>query len=236
MKAKIKDKKEIAKGTLLVTFDLLGNQIDFKAGQYFFITIPKLNYPDNSGNIRHFSIVNSPNEKGMITMATRIREESGFKKTLNEVPIGSEVEIGGIVGNFILPKDYSKSLVFVAGGIGITPFISMLRFTDEEKIPYDITLIYSNRDRESTAFLEELEAIQNRNKKIKLVLTMTDDLLWKDETRKIDGQFIMDHVDDFKDKIFYISGPPVFNEAITKTLKDLKIEGKNIFAENFSGY
>lgn len=64
MKAKIKEKKEISEGTLLVSFDLLENKIDFKAGQYFYITLPKLNYPDDKGNTRHFSIVNSPNEKG----------------------------------------------------------------------------------------------------------------------------------------------------------------------------
>lgn len=236
MKAKIKEKKEVAKGTLQVTFDLLGNQIDFKAGQFFFITIPKLNYPDDHGNRRHFSIVNSPNEKNIITMTTRIREESGFKKTLRELPVDSEVEIGEILGNFVLPQDYDKSLVFIAGGIGITPFMSMLHLIDEEKFPYKITLIYSNRDQESTAFLNELEEIKNRNENIKLVFTMTEDLSWKGENRKIDGQFITDHIADFKDKTFYISGPPAFNEAIVKNLNELKIEDKNIFAENFSGY
>jgi ferredoxin-NADP reductase len=236
MKAKIKDKKEVAKGTLQVTFDLLGNQIDFKAGQFFFITIPKLNYPDDHGDRRHFSIVNSPNQKGIITMTTRIREESGFKKTLRDLPIDSEVEIGEIMGNFVLPDDYDKSLVFIAGGIGITPFMSMFHFIDEEKLLYDITLIYSNRDQESTAFLDELEEIKNRNKNIKLVFTMTEDSSWKGENRKIDGQFIIDHISDFKNKIFYISGPPAFNEAIAKTLSELKIEDKNILAENFSGY
>lgn len=236
MKAKIKDKKEIAKGTLLVIFDLMGKPISFKAGQYFFLTIPKLNYPDTVGNLRHFSFVNSPNEKGIITMATRIREESGFKKTLRDLPIDSEVEIGEIFGNFVLPKDDNKSLVFIAGGIGITPFISMLRYIDEEKFSYDITLIYSNRDKESTAFLEELENIKNRNKNIKLILTMTEDSSWEGENRKIDVQFIKDYIGDFKDKFFYISGPPAFNEAIVKSLKELTIENKNILVENFSGY
>jgi len=80
MKTKIKEIREIAKGTLLVKLDLLGKNINFKPGQFFFITIPQLNYPDSKGNVRHFSIVNSPNEKNTITIATRIREESGFKK------------------------------------------------------------------------------------------------------------------------------------------------------------
>lgn len=236
MKAEIKEKKEIAKGTLQVQFDLLGKNVNFKPGQYFFITIPKLDYPDNRGNIRHFSVVNSPSENNAITMATRIREESGFKKTLNKLPLGATVEIGSFTGDFVLPKNYSQSLVFVAGGIGITPFMSMLHYVDEEKLPYDITLIYSNRDQESTAFLEELNELKNRNKKLKLILTMTQDLSWKGENRRIDGKFIVDNVQDFQNKIFYVSGPPLLNEAVKNTLRELKIENKNILVENFSGY
>lgn len=236
MKAEIKEKKEIAKGTLLIKFDLLGKNINFKPGQYFFITIPKLNYSDNKGNIRHFSVVNSPGEKNVITMATRIREESGFKKTLNELPLGSPVEIGAVTGDFVLPKNYSKPLVFVAGGIGVTPFMSMLRYFDEEKLPYDITLIYSNRDQGSTAFLEELNERKSRNKNLKLILTMTQDSAWKGDNRRIDSQFIASKIPDFLNKTFYISGPPVFNEAVGKALKELKIENKNILVENFSGY
>jgi len=236
MKAKIIEKKEIAKGTLLVTFDLLGKTIDFKPGQYFFITIPKLNYPDSRGNLRHFTLVNSPGGKGIITMATRIREESGFKKTLKELPVGSQVEIGAITGNFVLPKEYSKPLVFVAGGIGITPFISMLRFINEKLLSYDITLIYSNRDQESTAFFKDLGEFKEKNKNIKLVFSMTQDPSWKGESRRIDAQFIIDNIPDFINKTFYVSGPSAFNQAVLKTLKELKIENKNVLIENFFGY
>lgn len=236
MKAVIKRKKEIAKGTLLVTFDLLGKKIDFKPGQFFFLTIPKLNYPDRDGNIRHFSIVNSPNEEGIITMATRVRQESGFKKTLAELSLGSKVEVGYALGNFTLPKNYENLLVFIAGGIGITPFISMLSYIVEEHLPYKITLIYSNRDKASTAFLDELTRIKSRNKNFKLVLTMTQDQKWRGEKNRIDRQFIKRHIPDFRTRVFYVAGPPDFNEAIIKSLKDLKIEGKNIIFENFFGY
>jgi glycine betaine catabolism B len=234
MKAKISQKKEISRGTLLVTFDLLGNKINFKPGQYFFVTIPKLLFPDSRGNMRHFTLVNSPNENGVITMATRIREESGFKKSLNELSIGSEVEIGAITGNFTLPKDCKNSLVFIAGGIGITPFISMLKYAQDESLPYNITLIYSNRDQQSSAFLDELNEFRNSIKNLNVVLTMTQDLSWKGENRRIDHQFIKDHVSDFENKSFYVSGPPAFNTVVVGILKELKI--KNILTENFVGY
>jgi ferredoxin-NADP reductase len=236
MKAKISRKEEIAKGTLLVTFDLLGSKIDFKAGQYFFITIPKLLYSDDKGNIRHFSIVNSPNENNVITMATRIREESGFKKTLRDLPIGSLVEIGSVQGDFTLSKIKTNNLVLIAGGIGITPFMGMLKYVQEESLPYDITLIYSNRDKQSSAFLDELNELKNKNPNLKIVLIMTQDPSWTGESKRVDVQFIADKLPDFKNKTFYISGPPIFNQAISEVLKKLKIERRNILVENFIGY
>lgn len=236
MKGIIKAKKEIAKRALLVTFDLLGKNFNFKPGQFFFITIPKLIYPDSKGNIRHFSIVNSPNEKGIITMATRMREGSGFKETLQELPVSSEVIIGNALGNFILPKNYVNPLVFIAGGIGITPFMSMLSYISEESLPYDITLIYSNKDKTSTVFLADLRKLADRNKRFKLILTMTQDEKWKGGKSRVDAQFIKDHVLSLDKKTFYVVGPPAFNDAVLKSLKELKIKNKNIIFENFFGY
>ncbi len=233
MKVTIKEKKEIAKDSLFVTFDLLGKKVNFKPGQYFFITIPKLKYDDQRGNIRHFSIVNSPNQNGIISMTTRIREESGFKKTLKELPLGSTVEIGSIAGDFTLPKE-PRSLVFMAGGIGITPFISMLNFIAEEKLPFNITLIYSNKDKASTAFFEELKEIEKRNKDVKVIFTMTQDPSFKGEKGRIDSQFVKINIKNYQSKTFYVSGPPAFTKEIIKILKDLEI--KNIKSEEFWGY
>ena len=79
-------------------------------------------------------------EKGLIRMATRWRESSGFKTTLRNAPLGTKVEIGPILGNFVLPDDASRPLVFIAGGIGITPFMSMLRYVEEEHSCKDTSL------------------------------------------------------------------------------------------------
>ncbi len=235
MRVKIRNKKEIAKNTLLVDFDISEKEISFKPGQHFFITLINPPHTDKKGNQRHFSIVNSPNEKGILTMTTRIRD-SAFKRSLFEIPVGTEVEIGIINGSFILPDDKSQPIVFIAGGIGITPFISMLRYINEENFDYKITLLYSNRDRESTAFLEELENIAKNNPKFKLILTMTDDSKWQGEKRRINTQFIEEYFSEPKSCFYLIAGPPAMVKAMHDVLSEVGVEQKNIKTEDFSGY
>jgi len=235
MRVKIKNKKEVAKSTLLVDFDISENKINFKPGQYFFITLINPPHTDKKGNQRHFSIVNSPNEKGILTMATRIRD-SAFKRSLLEIPVGTEVEIGIINGSFILPDNKSQPIVFIAGGIGITPFISMLRYISQENLDYKIILLYSNRDRESTAFLEELENIAKNNPRFKLILTMTDDLKWQGEKRRINAQFIKEYISKPKSRLYLIAGPPIMVKAVYDVLSEISVNQKNIKTDNFSGY
>lgn len=235
MKARIKSKQEIVQGTLKVTFDLLGQDVQFKAGQYFFLTLPNLIYPDERGPRRHFSIVNSPNEKGILTMTTRL-SDSGFKKTVQELPIGSEIEVGPIAGSFVLPDNFDQPLVLIAGGIGITPFMSILRYVAEEKLPFNITLIYSNRNQGSTAFLNELEELSKLIPQFKLVLTMTEDNAWGGEKRRVDAQFLKDYTNGLINPYFFVVGPPVMTEAVVGELKKIGILDQNIKIEKFTGY
>src|ERR671919_1433424 len=180
MRALIKEKQEVARGTLLVTFDLLGEDVDFRPGQYFFVTLPSVGDDDDKGLRRHITVVTSPNERGVLGFATRMRD-SAFKRTLGELPVGAEVEVEAPKGKFALPDDTARPLVFVAGGIGITVFRSMLRNIREERLGYRVTLIYSNRDRESTAFLEELRDLEGELPDFRLILTMTQDPGWDGE-------------------------------------------------------
>jgi ferredoxin-NADP reductase len=234
MIATIKNKKEIAAGTLLVDFELK-NRISFQAGQYFFITLIDPPYTDAKGSVRHFTIVNSPNQPEIITMATRI-SETAFKKSLKELPIGTEVEIGEIKGNFVLPEDSKKPFVFIAGGIGITPFISMLRYINEEKLNYKITLLYSNRNQESTAFFDELKDLAKKNKKLKVIFTMTDDPVWTGEKRRIDQDLIKNQVANYQSSVYLIAGPPAMVEATKQQLSTIGITDNNVMIENFFGY
>lgn len=236
MQARIKEKRDVAKGTLLVTFDLLGEEVDFTPGQYFFVTLPDVGYQDDKGLRRHITVVTSPNDKGVLGFATRMRE-SAFKRSLGELPVGTDVEVEPPKGSFGLPEDPSRPLVFVAGGIGITVFRSMLRYIREEGLPYRVTLVFSNRDRESTAFLDELQELEQEISNFRLILTMTQDPGWAGETRKIDSRFFRDYLgEDVNENTFLVAGPPTMVEGIQEALDEAGVDAENVIAERYSGY
>ena len=187
MRAKIKEKREVAKGTLMVVFDLLGEEVDFRPGQYFWVELLDPPYDDEKGPRRHISVVTSPNERGVLGLCTRLRD-SAFKRSLAELPVGAEVDVEQPKGSFLLPEDTDKQYAFIAGGIGITVFRCMLRYIAEEQLPYRVTLVYSNRDRESAAFLDELAELERAIPSLQVVLTMTDDPSWDGESRDESAQ------------------------------------------------
>ena len=235
MQARIKGKQEVAKGTLFVTFDLLGEQVAFEPGQYFFVTLPDVGHQDDRGLRRHFSVVTSPEDR-VIGFATRMRD-SAFKRTLRELPVGTEVEVEQPKGSFVLPDDTSRPLVFIAGGIGITVFRSMLRYIREEALPYRVALIYSNRDRDSTAFLDELRELEQEISDFRLILTMTQDPGWGGETRKVDTQFVKDYLGEDLDQFtFLVAGPPPLVEGAQRALEAAAVPDENVVAESYSGY
>jgi ferredoxin-NADP reductase len=236
MRAQIKEKREVAKGTLLVIFDLLGESFDFRAGQYFWVELLDPPYDDEKGPRRHISVVTSPTDRGVLGLCTRLRD-SAFKRSLVELPVGTEVEVEQPKGNFALPEDTEPNYVFVAGGIGITVFRSMLRYIDATGEPYETTLVYSNRDRESTAFLDELEELDGRADWFRLVATMTQDPDWRGETRRIDAAMLEDVLDgDLASHTYLVAGPPAMTEGVVETLKGAGIPEERILSDGFSGY
>ena len=236
MRAQIKEKQEVAKGTLLVTFDLLGEEVDFNPGQFFFVTLPSVGYEDDKGLRRHITVVTSPNDEGVLGFATRMRD-SAFKRTLRELPVGSEVDVEPPKGKFSLPEETSRPLVFIAGGIGITVFRSMLRYIHEEQLSYRVTLIYSNRDRAPTAFLNELRELEQTLPDFRLILTMTQDPGWEGETRKVDAEFVKDYLDgDPNQYTFLVAGPPAMAEGVQGALQDAGVRDENLITERYSGY
>jgi len=236
MRAQIKEKQDVAKGTLLVTFDLFGEEVDFKPGQYFFVTLPEVGYDDEKGLRRHITVVTSPNEKGVLGLATRMRD-SAFKRTLAELPIGAEVEVEQPKGDFTLPAETTRPLVFVAGGIGITVFRSMLLYIREQGLSYRVTLVYSNRDRQSAAFIDELQELERQIPEFRLILTMTQDPGWEGETRKIEARFLKDYLGKDLDRYtFLVAGPPAMAEAVQKVLEEAEVNEENLVVERYSGY
>jgi ferredoxin-NADP reductase len=236
LQAKIKEKREVAKGTLLVIFDLLGRKVDFEPGQYFFVTLPDIGYQDERGLRRHITVVTSPNERGVLGLCTRLRD-TAFKRTLAELPVGADVEVEEPKGTWVLPKETDRPYVFIAGGIGITVFRCMLRYIAEEGLPHRVTLFYSNRDRESTAFLDELAELEGANPRLRVVITMTDDPEWEGERRRIDADFLRDHVDgELGSFVYLIAGPPALVEAMEEVLREAGVPEEQVRPERFSGY
>jgi ferredoxin-NADP reductase len=235
MRATIKEKQEVAKGTLLVVFDLLGREVDFRPGQYFWVTLVDPPYDDEKGPRRHITVVTSPTERGVLGLCTRLRD-SAFKRSLSALPLGAEVDVEEPKGSFVLPEETDRAYVFIAGGIGITVFRSMLRFIADEGLAHRITLVYSNRDRESTAFLDELAELDSALPNLTLVLTMTQDPGWNGETRRIDADFLGDHLGELGAFTYLIAGPPTMVEAVSETLSASGVPEEHIRAQRFSGY
>jgi ferredoxin-NADP reductase len=236
MRSQIKEKQEVAKQTLLVKFDLLGEEVDFQPGQYFWVTLPDIGYQDERGLRRHITVVTSPNERGVLGLCTRLRD-TAFKRTLAELDVGAEVDVEHPKGDYVLPAETDRPYVFIAGGIGITVFRCMLRYIVEEGLPHRVTLVYSNRDRESAAFLDELAEFERDDENIRLVLVMTDDPEWVGEKRRIDADVLHDHLDgELGDYVYLVAGPPGMVDAMEATLLGGEVPEEQIRPARFSGY
>lgn len=234
MRARVKEKREVARGTLFFEFDV-GDQVDFTPGQYFWVEVLNPPFQDERGPRRHISLAVSPTDH-VFGLATRVRD-TAFKQGLARLEVGDEIEVEEPKGDYVLPGDAGRRYVFVAGGIGITVFRSMLRYISEERLPYRITLIYSNRDRASTAFLDELRELEQALPDFRLILTMTQDPGWEGEQRKIDAQFFRDYLgENLNAYTFLVAGPPAMAEGVQKELEAAGVREENVIAERYSGY
>jgi ferredoxin-NADP reductase len=236
VRALVKEKREVAKGTLLVVFDLQGEEVDFRPGQYFWVELPNRGYDDEKGLRRHISVVTSPTERGVLGLCTRMRD-TAFKNTLAELEVGDAVDVEQPKGDWQLPEDTRKHYVFVAGGIGITVFRSMLRYIADTGEPYQVTLVYSNRDRESTAFLDELQAMDREHENISVVFVMTDDPEWEGEKRRVDADVLRDHLEgELGDYVHIAAGPPGMVDAMESALKGAGVPEEQVLVQRFAGY
>jgi ferredoxin-NADP reductase len=235
VRATVKEKREVARGTLLAIFDVGGQEVDFRAGQYFWVELLDPPYEDEKGPRRHISVVTSPTERGVLGLCTRIRD-SAFKRSLAEIEVGAEVEVEEPKGDFKLPEDTEPHYVFIAGGIGITVFRSMLRYIADTGDPFNVTLVYSNRDRASTAFLDELTELESQIPGFELVVTMTGDPEWEGESRRVDADFLRDKLGELADYTYLLAGPPPMVEGVVQQLDEAGVPEAQVLPDRFSGY
>jgi ferredoxin-NADP reductase len=232
---KLTGRAQLAEGTIAFHFERPA-AFAFKAGQA--VVMELLDPPSGDGQKRRtFSLVSAPYEQ-TLTIATRMRD-SAFKRALKALPDGAGVKLTGPIGQFTL-ADGARPAVFIAGGIGITPFMSMLRQAAKEESPQRLVLLYSNRRPEDAAFLPELQDLARRNPNFHLVATMTEmgksAAQWEGETGLVNARLIGRSVKDLADPTYYVVGPPGMVTAMVDVLRSAGVSEDSILTEEFYGY
>lgn len=230
-------KETIAEGTTAFHF-AKPEGFEWKAGQSIDLTLVDPSETDAEGNTRAFSIASAPYETDIV-IATRMRD-TAFKRVLKNAEPGFPVEIAGPFGSFTLHQKESRPAIMLVGGIGITPFLSMIQDATEKKLPHKIFIFYSNRRPEDTAFLAQLGKLQAANQNFAFIPTMTDmeksAKAWEGEKGYISREMIERHVPDRTDAVYYSAGPAPMVAAMRKTLAEMGVSDDDIRTEEFSGY
>lgn len=204
----------------------------FGAGQYLELTVPHTS-PDWRGTRREFSVVSAPADLPTVKIAYRSQSPlSSFKQALNEMPIGGVVRATGIWGDFVLPKDSSKPVAMVAGGIGITPFVSQLREDLATGTTRDVVLIYQVRTSEDALFVPDLMAAG-----IPVLLFCEDSPPelpenWQWGGAEVSAEAVATLVTDLNRREVYVSGAP---QLVTRLRKNLG-QARRVRTDAFAGY
>ena len=209
-----------------------------RAGQNMLVTLVDPPETDAKGSSRTFTIASAPHEPHL-TIATRMRD-SAFKRVLKSAAPGLAVKLDGPDGIMTLHVEATRPAVFLAGGIGITPFLSMARDAATRRLPHRITLFYSNRRPEDAAFLDELGSLERDNPNYRLVATMTapdkSTRPWSGETGFIGRALLERHLPDLRAPIYYMAGPPAMTMAMQSMLVECGVPDNEIQYEEFFGY
>ena len=230
---KLIKKEEVANETMAFHFEK-PEGFTFKAGQFGDFTLLNPSETDEEGNVRGFSLAHAPYEDDLM-IATRMRD-TAFKRVLRNLPIGTELKLDAPYGNFVLHKTETTPAVFLTGGIGITPVRSIIAQATRDKLPHKITLFYSNKTPEDTAFLQDLQSFAKENPNFTFVPVMTRDETWQGEKGHITKEILTKCVPDLTTPIYYLSGPASMVATMRQILTDAQVNEDNIRTEEFSGY
>lgn len=231
------NREQVAEGTMAFHFSK-PEGFEFRPGQSVDLTLKDPPETDGEGNTRTFSIASAPFEPNLMT-ATRMRD-TAFKRVLRSLPLGTQLKVEGPSGSFTLHKNTAKPAVFLAGGIGITPFLSVLRQAAHSRLSQDLHLFYSNRRPEDAPFIDNLEELAKLNPNFHLVMTMTamakSSRPWSGETGVIDRELLSKHLARLQGPIYYIAGPPAMVAALRPVLTEATVDEDDIRSEEFAGY
>lgn len=232
---RLKEKVIVADGVNNFVFTS-DESFNFRPGQYLEWTLSH-EKPDNRGNRRYFTVASSPTEPEIHLGAKFYPSQSSFKKALVAMDIGDEIVASQLAGEFVLPKNQNEKLVFIAGGIGITPFRSMVKYLIDKNEKRDIVLFYSNKNKSEIAYRNIFDEA-SRSLGIKTVYTLAGggtDPDWKGERGFIDSEMISKNVPDYRERMFYISGPHGMVTTFENMLKNMGVKGSQIKTDFFPG-
>jgi ferredoxin-NADP reductase len=240
------DKKLILKLDKIIrhtpdTYDFVFNpdkKMDFKPGQYMELT---MEHPgqDSRGIRRYLTIASSPTEKEFRLGVKFYNKPSSFKKTLIHMKQGQEIVASQLAGDFTMPEDKNKKLVFIAGGIGITPFRSMIKYMLDKKEKRDVTLFYANWKQNDIAYKDVLDEAE-KQLDIKTVYSVAETPAVLPDGRSCRGLLcerdIAEEVPDYMERLFYISGPHSMVTAFEGYLKKMGVKKSSIITDYFPGF
>lgn len=235
-KCRLLKKDTQLKNTSILTLEKPAEFV-YLPGQYVHLVLENVE-GDEKGGKRYMSLASSPSERDLI-IAYRT-SASPYKQSLDSLNVGSYVTIENLKGSFLLHDDENIPAVFLAGGIGITPFRSMIKSVIDAGSNRNITVFYSNKLPQGAVFLDELRQISDDHSNIKVVATMTGvkgELQgWSGQTGRINEELIRQNIQDLPSPIFYVVGSHEFVVSMRGLLKAMGIHSENIRHEVFCGY
>jgi ferredoxin-NADP reductase len=212
-------------------------RLAFTPGQYLECTLAHP-HADARGVRRYFTIASSPTEESILLGVRFYKRSSTFKTALYSLGGRTKLLAGQVAGDFTLPADANRKLVFIAGGIGVTPFRSMLKYLLDANQRRDIVLLYANKNASDFVYQDVLSEAQRRLG-IRAVYTLTDQRAapanWQGARGRIDAQMIQAMVPDYRERTFYLSGPPEMVNEHEKALRGLGVSRSQIKKDYFNG-
>ena len=218
----IVQRRQIQGGILEVTCQLNGNNFPYRAGQNLQVTLLSSLFDDPKGKTRTFNILSSPNNSEYISFAF-YNSDSGFKKTINQLPENSEIQIKGPYGMFTFPEN-DKNIVFITEGIGIIPVIGLILYATEENLKNKILVLHS--DKKNPPYGDDLLSVEKINNNLSV----------KTKIGSITSAFLKSNISDFKDTLFYLSGTSETISKIKPLLLQNGVNIKDLKIEEFAGY
>ena len=222
----VKTVERVTHDTWRIEFD--GASMPFEPGQYIVL---RVNSEGEKPEPHPFSISSSPSNP---VLEITVKEVGDFTSTIGELKRGDGVTLDGPFGKFSYVFNDAPNLVFIAGGIGVTPFLSMLRDLTDKAFPRKVKLLWGNKTAQDIAFREEIEDMAQQYQQLDVVHVLSEQEEWSGEKGFIDAELLQRTLDFEPDTQYFICGPPMMNDLVLCLLGDMDIPEDSVHTERFT--